>query len=721
MNYLKTNNVRIGKRAASKPRKPMSARRAGPSKGAFVAVLVTVLAILPAGVSAAGDSVTAIGALDCEPVPPATVVESVDANTVTLEFPSSGGPFTGTALLTLNHYVPDRGCRFVSSHAWEFTGDFQPGTLQFSGDYIEVQETTTGECENFTFARTFTPDTARFLATLGPLTGAITSQINPLEFTLMVDPALLVDLVPADPEPGPSDPTTDSATTPGEVTSTSGGATASSVAAAPSEAATDSSSPAGSAGTSGTDTGGGFPWVLLLIALLAAAVFFAVRRIWSVGKTPGGGPVRDGDGVDDRESRNCNELERAWRAAQDRCESTESKADSLSERFDEIAEDHKQKQLQLDGLPSEETRVQLPDGTRMSQLDLHLRSQAAGAAWDAYMADPSPATASAAEDAWSEKATPEWLDEQRRARAQRKEQLEREVEQATADKDRVGTELAAARRAQQDECAEAAAARRRLDDCLQRARATPPPPTAAERDPTPQAPAYVPPHVPPPRRADPVPAEPTQPEPAQQARDKGCREGEETREMFDGPHPFKVPTQNDRVAIKLQLIAGTRRTDRLGSLDNSDFARLDGRGRAESISFDRFENLSAADIRRAFSGPGGLAGLWETVGAGAVQQLTITLSFEFRNAMASCERVRKCIGGQWKSSVASRVTGEVERATERALIKGNITAGIGRTEDDYLTEVVALFTNVQGRLRALRSAQEVLEDYQKDCRAGRRG
>lgn len=75
---------------------------------------------------------------------------------------------------------------------------------------------------------------------------------------------------------------------------------------------------------------------------------------------------------------------------------------------------------------------------------------------------------------------------------------------------------------------------------------------------------------------------------------------------------------------------------------------LDDRGRTAGISFHVFESLSPADIRGAFSGMGGLAELWETAGSGAVQKLSITLSYGKRSASATCERKEVCVDGQWQ-------------------------------------------------------------------------
>jgi hypothetical protein len=146
-------------------------------------------------VARAQDPLIVTGVLDYEPVPPSVIVESVSANLVTLEFSAAGGPFTGSATLELLHDVPSEECRFQSNHEWVFSGDFDPATLQFSGTYVELVESTVGDCpENFTFVRTFDPDEADFNARLDLQTGEIVSQIPPLAFTLVVDPVVLESL-----------------------------------------------------------------------------------------------------------------------------------------------------------------------------------------------------------------------------------------------------------------------------------------------------------------------------------------------------------------------------------------------------------------------------------------------------------------------------------------------------------------------------------------------
>jgi len=107
-----------------------------------------------------------------------------------MEFPPVGGPFTGTVQLELVHDVPDRGCQFQSTHVWEFSGEFDPATGQFSGTWVEIEDATFGACENFSFVRDFDPPEEDFTWVLIAQLGRISGRVATSRFTLEVDPAL---------------------------------------------------------------------------------------------------------------------------------------------------------------------------------------------------------------------------------------------------------------------------------------------------------------------------------------------------------------------------------------------------------------------------------------------------------------------------------------------------------------------------------------------------
>ena len=89
-------------------------------------------------------------------------VHSVTSSVLTIEFPTTGGPFTGTAVLELLHDVPRDGCQFQSVHEWEFSGGFDPATLEFVGTFTEVEDATTGNCA---------PDQAHLIYQMDPTEG----------------------------------------------------------------------------------------------------------------------------------------------------------------------------------------------------------------------------------------------------------------------------------------------------------------------------------------------------------------------------------------------------------------------------------------------------------------------------------------------------------------------------------------------------------------------
>ena len=116
-------------------------------------LLALVVVVLVASNPVEAQTTTTLeGELDYETVAPGIIVESIDFNEVTLHLALTGEPFTGSAQLELAHDVPSQECMFHSSHEWDFSGDFNPATGQLLGTYVELVETTTGNCpDNFTF------------------------------------------------------------------------------------------------------------------------------------------------------------------------------------------------------------------------------------------------------------------------------------------------------------------------------------------------------------------------------------------------------------------------------------------------------------------------------------------------------------------------------------------------------------------------------------------
>ena len=212
-------------------------------------------------------------------------------------------------------------------------------------------------------------------------------------------------------------------------------------------------------------------------------------------------------------------------------------------------------------------------------------------------------------------------------------------------------------------------AKRRLDECLAKAAAA-----EAEQMPEPEEPQPAEEPV-----TEEAPAAAPAPLPAAPVGEKGCRDGDERWVEFDGPHPFSVPPADAVVRIRVALIFGTDRTDRLGSLNQARWVGLDASNRAESIDFGTFGELSPDQIRDAFSGPGGLRDIWDQVGSAANQVLTITLSYEARHVMAGCDRKEECIDGNWVPvrGWRSRTSQRIEPVSEARTFSGNVEAGKG--------------------------------------------
>ncbi len=105
---------------------------------------------------------TVTGTLDPVLPPDPLFVHSVTSSVLTMEFPTAGGPFSGRAVLELFHDVKRDGCQFQSVHEWEFSGMFDPATLEFMGTFTELQDETTGNCA---------PDQAHLIYQMNPAEG----------------------------------------------------------------------------------------------------------------------------------------------------------------------------------------------------------------------------------------------------------------------------------------------------------------------------------------------------------------------------------------------------------------------------------------------------------------------------------------------------------------------------------------------------------------------
>lgn len=655
--------------------------------------LILGVALIGTSLSAsAQESVTVTGVTDYEARPPGDIVESIAVNQVTMTFNPAGGPFSGSVRLELVHDVPARGCQFKSTHTWEFSGDFDASTGQFTGTWVETRDTTTGACDNFNFIRDFDPQEDSFRASLIAQLGRIQGRVSAATFTLEVDPSLFETEPPT-----PLDPS--DVTTNPDATSPTGPQTTPDQPPGPSDIATE----------------GIPPWVWLVVLAVLLGIGVTLRQRF---RSPGDTGEPDEEEVDD-----CSDLERRWREARDACRDAQRRSKELSDRFDEADERLSRAEQERASLPSDKTRVELPDGTTLSQLDLELRRSAAQGAWDEYMANPSPEAAAAAEKAWQEQATPEWLEQQRQEHQARKDSLDRDVDDARSEKDQVSKDLSEARSSERDLCKKAGDLEKELEACrdaVKRAAAEPQPP------PTPPEPATppTPPAQPEPPSSSPTP--PTAPRPpssSDDAEDESCKEGEERWRDVDGPHPFTI-SPDEMVKITLRVKSGTQIRDRLGSLDQAGVAQLDRSGKASAITFNLFVGMSGEEIRGAFSGKGGLAEFWATHGAGAEQTMTLTLTYTKRTVMAYCQQKEVCISGTWQPQPKwrTKLKDPRDEVVDKPSISvsGNLDAGFGRAEDTYLDEIASIIRQRQIEVRSLISNKERLDEYRKECKAGGR-
>lgn len=679
----------------------VEARPARPLRRALLALALGVLVWVPAQLVMAGGGITLTGELDYDPISNVADVETITRNVVELQFDPAGGPFSGSANLELAHLVQDK-CEFNSAHAWTFGGTYDPVTHQFAGTFIETLEQTTGACEGVTYSRTFDPDEGEFKGSIITRIGRLQSIIPPVKFTMMVDPALVgggdrsIPPGGSTTSSGPPTTTTTPETNPptvGPTTNAGSGPTT------PDAAASDLLVPA----------------IAIVLAILILLV--VLRWLRRGPRGPGAPPTStpESEDVDP-----CADAERRWREAQGPCDEATRHADELSNQYDDLESSLKRRRAERASLPSEETRVELPDGTSLSQLDLELRRTAARGAWDAYLSNPSAESAAAAESAWQQQATPEWLADQRRQYETRKAELDRDIAANETEFEQTQRSLAEAREQQRAACDAAAEARRLLDKCLDAqqqpvgaAAANEPTPPPAPAPPTPNEP------IPPP-----APAPPAVPPAGTRAQeDEGpCPEGAQRWVEFDGPHPFDILEGSVIRIDRLAIIGGSTRTDRLGSIDAGPASVPGPNGRTIGFDDGALAAMTADEFRAMFTGEGGLDGIWGPAGSGANQELYLIVSYDVRSASAYCDRREICVEGRWepRRQWRARFDGPITRRTANLRVSGNFEAGRGRTEEDYVGEIVAFFVALQAAIEPLMERRQAMERYLRACRAGER-
>ena len=379
--------------------------------------------------------------------------------------------------------------------------------------------------------------------------------------------------------------------------------------------------------TSPVSAGGRFPVALIIVAAIAAALILIFVL---------------------RPKRRCEKEYEAWQMAVAECdkataaaERSEAEADRLRAELDELRKSFPP--LGFD--QSDESTIELDDGTTMSQLDLAL------GAWDAKNRQPPVSEGTAGPR--SETAA--------RSAAQR-ERLREEYREMKAKETalivKVSEAEAAARRAEetrQKACAAAEAAYQAYLQCMGEAApgATGPMGTGGEgQPPTPPAPGPIPPEptppaptppapAPPPPRETPKPPPPTPPLPPPPTPSEGDRQGTD-----------ELPRQCEEGAV--------RETD----VQVATFEMLRDRGRAIiRISNDltddveEFSDIAIGAINEASRWAAARARIRGQEGV----LYTIDVAIQMERVKARCYRPEICRNGRWVlMSYTQREVGESE-------------------------------------------------------------
>ena len=437
-------------------------------------------------------------------------------------------------------------------------------------------------------------------------------------------------------------------------------------------------------------------------------------RLDPVGAPIPGGPDSGEEGTD------CGPLEKAYREARDACDDAGAEADRIGEEFDKAEKRIEQAEADLADLPSEETRVELPDGTSLSQLDLHLRRQAAGAAWDAYMADPTPETARAAEDAWNEQATPEWLDEQRAAHQAEKDRITDRLDTAKQDKEQAGRDLTEARDRQQEACDEAAAAKRKLDECKKAAeeearRAAEEAKKAEEEARRAEEEARRAEEERRKREEEAAAAPPPQPVPSTGGdgeRSSKCREGA-TRPRTVAQESFKAfgGSENDSgsVVVRVKMLgkssgATSDRTISGGMGDDG----LSFPPPKEPKGIDSFMQLTAGSLSETVDR---LIDAWDGLGTSG-QFLYISFEATVAEVWVSCVEEEVCVNGEWKRRHRETKQDWTARSieTEPRLIR--------RVDGDTKATLTKIILDFKAKLEPYAQGRAQIEEFRRDCLTG---
>lgn len=282
--------------------------------------------------------------------------------------------------------------------------------------------------------------------------------------------------------------------------------TTTAVAVAPAPSTTSSSTTSTTAPESSPETPGGGGWILpfgLGMILLIGGIF-----LWKKPDDP------------------CQEELAAWQTAQAACDQARAASETAREKCDEAegaVSDLEQQQKDIckewppacweteDGGWIEEAGK---PGTRITQRDLHMRSEALGDVWDAYQRGD--IDAEQVQDAWERADTSEFREQMRQRDAQAAAQLGDiggKLEDAEAKAKTACDEATTATKEAEEACTKASAAKKAYFDCMDAAAPDPAPEPGSDPSgpatPGPTGGGGTPPTAPPP---DPPPSAPPEEE-----------------------------------------------------------------------------------------------------------------------------------------------------------------------------------------------------------------
>lgn len=415
----------------------------------------------------------------------------------------------------------------------------------------------------------------------------------------------------------------------------------------------------------------------------------------------------------------CQEILEAWEKARKDCDELTEQAKRKRSEHEKAKEEVERAREQLDELCREwpaacadpEAYVELPGqpDSRIDDRERRLREMYAGDAWADYMANPSPETAKAAEEAWERATEGDLGEEMRRKDAEasaRKQKLEDDISSGTERADQLDREASDAEAKAKDACDRADELRESYEKCVEeeekkkkgQARApaaAAPPPSTPEPTPAPEEPqpsAGAPPVPPPPAR-------------------RGCEEGDTRWETFDGPHPFHTISESEMIRVTVTAVVGDGNfamsipwASPDGELTQDSFVSMtddDWNGVADAVS-DKFENTMA----------------------GRTQRLFISVVFDGYQVSVTCQKELRCVDGEWVDTGRRRCAKSDPIIEPSPAEPVNVQANIGGTvmsREEVRKLVRGTLSRVESQVRQRQEARDQIDELCRKCAAGERG